>query len=64
MQKFCPSEYRDPLIGLDHPKLTKSVFELSFIKKNERIESSHIAQNIPETCQEYFQSFIAEEILS
>ena len=25
---------------------------------------SHIAQNITETCQKYFQSFIAIEILS
>ena len=25
--------------------------------------SAHIAQNITETCQEYFQSFIAIEIL-
>ena len=27
------------------------------------MESTHIAQNIAETCQKYFQSFIAIEIL-
>ena len=28
------------------------------------LQYSHIAQNIAETCQKYFQSFIANEILS
>ena len=32
--------------------------------KKEKFNSTHIAQNIAETCQEYFQYYIAIEILS
>ena len=33
------------------------------IKENKYRTTTHIAQNIAETCQKYFQSFIAIEIL-
>ena len=32
--------------------------------RRENKRAAHIAQNIAETCQKYFQSFIAIEILS
>ena len=52
-------------VGSDKKLETFSTWQWDFsLGSHLAMECSHIAQNIAETCQKYFQPFIAIEILS